>query len=349
MDDFLFCRRRALDQLTFSQESARNELAAKRASEALIRHARQSANRVRVKAQRDDPPAPPLKPKSTGPPLSSRSFMMIPQDAELHEVESLRENKFLLKSDINDIKVELNPLRQKLRELERKVQGIESYDRYFLAHFQSDTDEIDKAVRERETEQAILKMQKETRELSRTIQRLTKALSEMSVADLKTEVYNNRKLVHDLTEKHDEITGKLNSNALHAERLRASDLYEQVQTNKDRIEQLKDKIKGAMLKHNQLKKSYLAVTGENESFEIEAAPRIIDLKQRLKEEQTQFKNSNAKLVQQKRDQIAEIEEIKQEKKEKKERKIAEQRRQRDQDLAAKRATEDEIARRKRLD
>ena len=329
MNDFSFSRLRALDQLTYSQDAQRQEAARHRKRAMRSRAARPRATRrdrgdrpdraervERVeRAERDERRdfggesvlsarrQKPLAPNST------RAFMTSP-DAELHEMESLRDQKFALQSEIAATLTELHPLRRRVRELEREKSSIDQSDRYFVQHFGGDSAEVGRVVRQRETEQAILRMQRESADLDRTLERLKGQVSQKTISDLMSELRDGQKAVHQITEQCDLMSQQIDANARRAEAFRMSQAYEEVQANRQRISELKERVRAEMTKHNRLKKQYSAATSANEPVDVDATPAVVDLRGRLREAERRYKESSERLLEQKKEQIEEVKQIK---------------------------------------
>jgi hypothetical protein len=157
MDGLLFDRFRAMEELVFAQESARRAGARKRAEQYRAARPQSGRSGIKVKARLAPAAAARHEPQ---PFKSHRTFRML--DSELFEEESLREEKFLLESEISDLDAEVQQLRIQLSSLERVRTSIDRADRYFASHFRDASAETGKAVQQREQQDAILKLQKQS-------------------------------------------------------------------------------------------------------------------------------------------------------------------------------------------
>jgi hypothetical protein len=307
MGDFVFSRFREIDSLTFPQESARREAARKK-----VRHTRVGGSRA-VKQARCGEAGRPRRPPAPAAPNSTRAF--VPWDAELFELESLREQKFILQSEIADVLSEVNPLRANMRELEQRQAEIHAENRYCVEHFADEAPETGVAVRQRECEQAVLRLQRETSGLRSRIEELLREISDQRIRDLLIEIGRANRVIHQMTEDCDELGRQADANVRRAEAFRISTLFEEVQENKQKLEDLQAELKNEMAKHNKLKKAYLLATSDVDRPAVDAAQPIIELKNRLKREQDIFHERHRILLEQKEQQIQEIRELKCERKE----------------------------------
>jgi serine/threonine protein phosphatase PrpC len=135
MSEWLFDRFRELDHLVLSEEVDHRQVAHKRAKER--------------------PQAPPLprvkvfgKAPSKLPHLNpSIMRMFVPAEVELFELESLREQHFVLQSEISDMLSELGPLRQKMEDIDEKQADIVSAknDHWFTTHNRQTIEKLNRA------------------------------------------------------------------------------------------------------------------------------------------------------------------------------------------------------------
>jgi hypothetical protein len=301
MDGFIFSRFRALDQLTFSQEAARIEGADRRAREYFSGRCT-SPPKKKIKVRHH----PPWSPTSgdAGPLESVRCYT--PLHAELHELESLRERRFLIQSDLNDLGIELAALRAQVRTVEQMHKQIDETDRYVLSQFAEDTDDRTGAVQQRAQAERISALQKEAAELRQLIARLAKRLEPALIAELEQQVRKGVLEGHEARERCALLDERIREVCRREELFRASGDYKTVQANRARIQGLKRKVKHAMTVHNQLKQDFLARTGgAGGAPDAEADARVAALRERLAEEERAFRESHEQLLALKREHIEE--------------------------------------------
>ena len=119
MNDFSFSKFREQDRLTFMQDYERQEAARKRTIQVKY-HASKQPKQI----QSNTPIRSPRNYRTDSvAPKSSRS-LLVPQNAELHEIEYYREQKFYLQNDIAQLMSEITPLKKKLSELENPIDII---------------------------------------------------------------------------------------------------------------------------------------------------------------------------------------------------------------------------------
>ena len=132
-NDFYFSKFREQDRLTYMQDYERQEAARKRTIHVKYHPSKQplSSRNQQKPTSRANPAVPEIAGIQSNSPIrsprnhrtdsvgqkSSRS-LLVPRNAELHEIEFYREQKFYLQNDIAQLMSEITPLKKKLRELE---------------------------------------------------------------------------------------------------------------------------------------------------------------------------------------------------------------------------------------
>lgn len=326
MNDFYFSKFREQDRLTYMQDYERQEAARKRTIQVKFHGSKQPASRNQNKLS---PRAAPVVPEIQGiqsngpirsprnhkidsiPPKSSRS-LLVPQNAELHEIEFYREQKFYLQNDIAQLMSEITPLKKKLRELEGVQYSQVESDRYYLAHFKGDSTVVGTALKQTELEQAIVRMQKESNELADEINRIKSQFSKKAIDDLSVEIQNGRRAVHQITEDCYLMSQQKDANERHMESFKMSDLYKEVQENKKTIEEQKNDIRKSMEKYNKLKKLYSKAAAKQEPIDIDETPQVQKLIEKLESEHAKFLDAKKNYENEKEKQIQEIKALRQE-------------------------------------
>jgi uncharacterized coiled-coil DUF342 family protein len=283
MTDFLFSRFREADQLTLTQEADRRDVARRRA--------RESRPRPTIHSAQGSPRSiggstPNFVRRAAQPGARSSTRAFVPADAELYEIESLCDQKLRLKREIRDIRKELQPLRQKARDLERVQSDIDDSNRYFVTHFHGDSGDVGKIIKQRESQQIVLRLQRESDELQDRIDQLQRELAPHTISALQAEVLEARQSIHDFIEQCDSIAGRIDANVRCAEAFKISTLYEEVQANRLQIDELQEELRIQMSTHKELNKVFLAA--DSGEADIDAEPKIVDLKEELRREQRRF-------------------------------------------------------------